>query len=239
MKTYIALMAFMACALMLLTGVPNVAAVDHAVWDTDMHGTYSDGTVWNVLVPATMTVSSNATHVESVSNAITLYYDNFNTTTDLDLYMYYQWKFEGTVVQEIWPNTYFPIDDSGWNATPPRLYVENTLNNWSTNGRMAFEFDRGYGHYTLTAIFLQTSFNGYYSISFQNATFFFANPATAVAAPFVMIGGVIGFLFMALAFPVMVVMVKSGKWISGIGALVIMLLIGWTCFVLFVLNSGM
>jgi hypothetical protein len=239
MKTYIAAMAFMACVLMALAGVPNVAA-DSVVWDTDMHGTYSDGTVWNVLVPATMTVSSNATHVESVYNALTAYYDDFNGTyvnQSVDLYIYYQWKFEGVVVQEYWPTTYFPIQDNSW-EDPANLYIEDDLTNWSSDGKMAFEFDRGYGHYTVSVIFLQTSFDGYYSISFNNATFYFANPATALAVPEIMIGGVIGFLFMALAFPAMVVLVKSGRWISGIGALVIMLLIGWTCFVLFVLNSG-
>jgi hypothetical protein len=141
------------------------------------------------------------------------------------------------VVQEFWPTTYFPIQDNSW-ETPANLYIETDLTNWTSDGKMAFEFDRGYGYYTVSVIFLQTSFSGYYSISFNNATFYFANPATALGAPSIMIGGVVGFLFMVLALPVMIVFVKNGKWISGIGAMLIMLLIGYVTFVLFVLNSG-
>lgn len=234
MKAYVAAMAFMACILMVVSTVPNASAADSVTMSTG-HGTYADGTAWNTLVPGSTTIY-NTTHIASVHVKITAYFDTYNATVvvgKLQQYIYYQWSYEGSIVREYWPTTYFPISDIYVNATPVGWNIDYTA-----SSGIDFEFDRGYGTYTLTTLYLQTSFAGYYSLDSVNVTFLFIDTDTSVSAPFVMIGGVIGFLFMALAFPVMVIMVKSGRWISGIGASVIMLLIGWTCFVLFVLNSG-
>jgi hypothetical protein len=235
MKAYVAAMAFMVCILMVVSTVPNVSAADSVTMSTG-HGTYADGTVWNTLVVGSTTIY-NTTHIASVHVKVTAYYDSYNATVivgKLQRYIYYQWSYEGSVVSEYWPITYFPMSDIYVGATPVGTNIDFTEHDIG----IEFEFDRGYGTYTLTTLYLQTSFAGYYSLDRVNVTFEFVDTDTTVAAPFVLIGGVIGFLFMALAFPTMVIMVKSGRWISGIGALMIMMLIGWACFVVFVLNSG-
>lgn len=242
MSTCRTALAVFVCVLLCVSVLPaSFARADEIVFDNNLEGTYDDGTSWYVVTPSTLLVNESKL-IKSVMTSLTMYFTNWNATwynnvTPMHEYVHFQWWFEGVLLEDDWP----PQDLAYPHADYPyvKVIVDDVgLNDFAYSNVFAFNFDHGYGHYTLKVNYTLGNTAGYYLSNSTSAIFTYFNPSTQVAGFEILIFGVVGAMSMLLAFPVGVFFIRRDRWLSGIGSIALMFIIGYGVIVAFVLNGG-
>lgn len=213
------------------------ATADEVVFGGDITGEFEDGTMWTETNSSSVTVKATDV-IASLDGSLKWYIDDwnlvFNVTTGMSEYLHFEWWYEDSRIGEWWPSTSNPHTDIGYQYVD----IEYDVSDWSSSEDWDFNFDRGYGHYNLTVIYTFSSTTGYYLTNSTSVHFTYVNPSTVASDPAVLIFGATGMLMMALAIPVGIFFFKQSMWISGLGAVFFMFILGYGVFVGFVLNGG-
>lgn len=244
---YVTIIIVLACILSPMFMLPGgTTAVDYNTGYQYITGTYDNGTAWDWNVSSSRHITVGTPAVET-SNIWVIWYfaDNglgANQTYPVDwsFYMTITWSFNGyNLTQRLVSFSNTTTDIVTYETAYIQGYVLGaSLHVNSTD--LGFLMDEGDGIYQLTVDTNFNSVSGYsytktYAVNFTLASGSLPVPHMGVWTIFVC--GTIGILFMALAFPVTVVLFKMNRHISAIGALLIMLLVGYVLVNTFILNA--